>query len=310
MPELPEVETIRRGLEKLAIHKTIREVVILCEKSFRGEVANVEGQEIVEFSRRGKALLIKLSNDYTMMIHLRMTGQLIFEAPEAERFAAGHPDGNFTSEMPGRHTRVYFEFTDGANLFFNDLRKFGYVAVLDQKSLAADKFLQKLGPEPWDMNGDEFWNRIQKHKKSPIKAVILDQSVIAGVGNIYADEGCFYAKIFPGMPVEEIRREDSDLLLEGLCKVMQESIDSGGSTMKDYVRADGSKGSYLEKFAQVFRRDGDYCLECGEEIKKTRVVGRGTHYCPHCQAHGLAYLNDTKRSAHYITPTGGPKGIR
>ena len=291
MPELPEVETIRRGLEKLAIEKTIRKVYVLCEKSLRGDASHVEGQEIVEYDRRGKALLVRLSNGYTMMIHLRMTGQLIFVDHESdERFAAGHPDGGFTEVMPGRHTRVYFEFTDGTNLYFNDQRKFGFVAILNKEELAADKFLQKLGPEPWEMSKQNFWERIQKHAKSPIKAVILDQQVIAGVGNIYADEGCFYAGIFPGVPAGELSHEQSDLLLEGLCRVMQDSIDSGGSTMKDYVRADGTKGSYLEKFAQVFRRDGDYCNNCGSEILKTRVAGRGTHYCPHCQEFGTRYL--------------------
>ncbi len=308
MPELPEVETIRRGLQKFALKKTIKKVHILCEKSFRGDAANVEGQEIIEFDRRGKALLIRLANDFTMMIHLRMTGQLIFvDRDEEDRFAAGHPDGGFVEKMPGRHTRVYFEFTDGTNLFFNDQRKFGFVTVLDKKSLAEDKFLQKLGPEPWFMEKEDFWQRIQKHAKSPIKAVILNQSVIAGVGNIYADEGCFRAKIFPGLLASELTRVESDALLAGLCEVMQDSIDSGGSTMKDYVRADGTKGSYLEKFAQVFRRDGDFCYDCGEEIKKTRVAGRGTHYCPRCQARGLMYLKDEREAVHYITPTGGPR---
>lgn len=293
MPELPEVETIRRGLEKLTLKKEICKVHVLCEKSLRGDIVNVEGQEIVDFDRRGKALLIKLSNEMTMMVHLRMTGQLIFVGQKNdERFAAGHPDGGFVEKMPGRHTRVYFEFTDGTNLYFNDQRKFGFVAILNNEELAADKFLQKLGPEPWQISKDEFWKRIQKHSKSPIKAVVLDQQIVAGVGNIYADEGCFYAGIFPGMPAGELTRVQSDKLLEGLRTVMQAAIDSGGSTMKDYVRADGTKGSYLEKFAQVFRRDGDECRKCGAKILKTRVAGRGTHYCPNCQKCGLEYKKD------------------
>lgn len=133
------------------------------------------------------------------------------------------------------------------------------------------------------MSKDAFWEMLQRHQNSPIKAVILDQHNIAGVGNIYADEGCFYAKILPWRKVSTLSREDADLLLEGLCSVMQASIDSGGSTMKDYVRADGTKGSYLEKFAQVFRREGLECARCGGEIQKTRTAGRGTHYCPGCQ---------------------------
>ena len=281
MPELPEVETIRRGLDKFVLGKKIAKLEILCEKSFRGDAHFVVGQKIVKIDRRGKALLIQLENDFWMMIHLRMTGQLIYVGED--KFAAGHPDGGFTEEMPGRHTRVYFEFTDGTNLYFNDQRKFGFISVMDELHLATDPFLTNLAPEPWDMKADDFWAMLQRHKSAPIKAVILDQKNIAGVGNIYADEGCFYAKILPWRKVATLSREDADLLLEGLCKVMQASIDSGGSTMKDYVKADGTKGNYLEKFSQVFRREGQECRRCGAEIQKTRTAGRGTHYCPGCQ---------------------------
>ena len=281
MPELPEVETIRRGLEKFILHKRIKNVTILCEKSFRGDKKWVVGQKVEKIDRRGKALLIKLSNNMWMMVHLRMTGQMIFVGDE--KFAAGHPDGGFTEKMPGRHTRVFFDFEDGTHLYFNDQRKFGFVAILDELGLQEDKFLQRLASEPWDMKPDDFWKMLQRHKAAPIKAVILDQSNIAGVGNIYADEGCFYAKILPWRKCGSLKRKEADLLLEGLCKVMQASIDSGGSTMKDYVRADGTKGSYLEKFAQVFRREGLECPRCGGVIEKTRTAGRGTHYCGGCQ---------------------------
>ena len=281
MPELPEVETIRRGLDKLILHKKIAAVHILCEKSFRGDEKWLISQEIDKLDRRGKALLIHLSNQMWMMVHLRMTGQMIFVGDE--KFAAGHPDGGFTEEMPGRHTRVYFDFEDGTHLYFNDQRKFGFIAVLDELGLEEDNFLKKLAPEPWDIGEDAFWEMLQRHRAAPVKAAILDQSNIAGVGNIYADEGCFYAGVLPWRRCGDLSREESDLLLKGLCEVMQAAIDSGGSTMKDYVRADGSKGSYLEKFAQVFRRDGLECKRCGGMIEKTRVAGRGTHYCRGCQ---------------------------
>lgn len=281
MPELPEVETIRRGLDKLILHKKIAAVHILCEKSFRGDEKWLISQEIDKLDRRGKALLIHLSNQMWMMVHLRMTGQMIFVGDE--KFAAGHPDGGFTEEMPGRHTRVYFDFEDGTHLYFNDQRKFGFIAVLDELGLEEDNFLKKLAPEPWDIGEDAFWEMLQRHKAAPVKAAILDQSNIAGVGNIYADEGCFYAGVLPWRRCGDLSREESDLLLKGLCEVMRAAIDSGGSTMKDYVRADGSKGSYLEKFAQVFRRDGLECKRCGGMIEKTRVAGRGTHYCRGCQ---------------------------
>lgn len=281
MPELPEVETIKRGLNNFVLNKKINKVVVLNEKSLRGDKNFVEGQRIVALERRGKALLVRLENNFWLMIHLRMTGQLIYVGNE--RFAAGHPDGGFTETMPGRHTRVYFEFEDGTQLFFNDQRKFGFVAVLDELGVATDAFLLKLGPEPWAMTNENFWQMLQRHLAAPIKAVILDQKNIAGVGNIYADEACFYAQILPWRKVETFTRVEADLLLEGICRTMQASIDSGGSTMKDYVRADGTKGNYLEKFAQVFRREGQICRRCGGEIRKTRVAGRGTHYCAGCQ---------------------------
>ena len=281
MPELPEVETIKRGLEKYIIGKKILKLHILCEKSFLGKPELVEGQKITEIRRRGKALLLKLSNNLTIMVHLRMTGQMIYDG--AERFAAGHPDESFREKMPGRFTRVYADLDDGTHLYFNDLRKFGFWKVMDDLDLASDKFLNNLGAEPWEMKPAVFYDILQRHAKSPVKAVILDQHNIAGVGNIYADEGCFYAGILPWRKCGTLSRAESDKLLEGLCSVMQASIDSGGSTMKDYVRADGTRGNYLEKFAQVFRREGCECPRCGGEILKTRTAGRGTHYCGGCQ---------------------------
>ena len=155
MPELPEVETIRRGLDKCILNKRIKSVTILCEKSWRGlDKALIEGQKIIEIDRRGKALLMQLENKLWLMTHLRMTGQMIFVGDE--RFAAGHPDGGFTEKMPGRHTRIYFEFTDGTHLYFNDQRKFGFIKALDELGLAEDEFVKRLAPEPWDMSEEEF----------------------------------------------------------------------------------------------------------------------------------------------------------
>ncbi len=281
MPELPEVETIRRGLEKRIINKQIKKVHVLCEKSFIGNAKYIQKQNIVNIDRRGKMLLIKLNNDMYMMIHLRMTGQLIYEG--SDKFAAGHPDDNFYTKMPSRHTRVYFEFSDGTNLFFNDQRKFGFVKVVDELGLQEDKFLQKLAKEPWDITAEEFHQNLQRHQNQCIKASILDQSVIAGVGNIYADEALFMSKIFPGTITKKLDTVATKTLLHNIQIIMQRSIDSGGSTMKDYRKSDGSKGNYLEKFAQVFRKENQPCPVCQSLIQKTRIAGRGTHFCSHCQ---------------------------
>lgn len=280
MPELPEVETIRRGLESFIKNAKITKVKVLCDKSFIGPKELIEKQTIKNIRRKGKALLLDLENNITMMIHLRMTGQLIFRGDES--FAGGHPTDSFFAKLPDKQTRVIFELENGT-LFFNDQRKFGFVKVLETAEVENDKFIKALAKEPWDITFDEFKKNLMRHKSAPIKAVILDQKVIAGLGNIYADEALYYAKIHPKHATGTLTDADIKNILEGAKTVMQASIDSGGSTMKTYVKADGTKGDYLRLFAKVFRREGEPCERCGTEIVKIRVAGRGTHICPKCQ---------------------------
>ena len=277
MPELPEVETIKRGLKGFILHKKIVKINVLCDKSFIGAPAlgTVKG-----LRRYGKALIIDLDNDKSLMIHLRMTGQLIYDGKE--RYAAGHPSDNFTDTLPNKQTRVIIEFTDGT-LYFNDQRKFGFIKVIDTSEVENDPFIKKLAKEPWDMAPEELYEKLQKHKSSPIKAIILDQSIICGLGNIYADEALFASKIHPETKSGKITKQEAITLLEAAREVMDRSIESGGSTMATYVKADGTKGDYLEKFAQVFRRNGEPCPRCQTKIEKIKVAGRGTHICPHCQ---------------------------
>lgn len=280
MPELPEVETIRRGLAKFIIHEKITKIEVLCEKSFIGEKTTGRVENIRRF---GKALIIDLDNHKSLMIHLRMTGQLIYDGKKAKgRFAAGHPSDNFTDKLPNKQTRVIIYFEHGT-LFFNDQRKFGFIKVIETSEVENDSFIKKLAKEPWEMNGRELYDKLQKHPNSSIKAVILDQTVICGLGNIYADESLFVAKIHPSRKAKTITEKEAEQLIKSAREVMEKSIDSGGSTMATYVRADGTKGDYLEKFAQVFRHEGKPCVRCGTTIIKTRIAGRGTHLCPHCQ---------------------------
>ena len=277
MPELPEVETIRRGLNNFIVQKKIKKIDILCEKSFIGEPKT---GTITNIRRFGKALILDLDNDYSFMIHLRMTGQLIFDGKE--RYAAGHPSDNFVAKLPNKQTRVIIELENGI-LYFNDQRKFGFIKSLKTDQVGNDSFIKKLAKEPWQMTVEEFHEKLQRHSKSPIKAVILDQAIICGLGNIYADEALFAAKIHPETKAGNLSQAETNKLLLAARDVMQKSIDSGGSTMKDYVKADGTKGDYLEKFAQVFRREHQPCPRCGHEIIKIKVAGRGTHICPCCQ---------------------------
>lgn len=286
MPELPEVETIRRGLKDLILNKKIIQVEILELKSFNGEKDVILSTKIVQIRRKGKALLIDLDNGYSLMIHLRMTGQIIYRASNGEidkdAFAGGHPNQDFLINMPSKHTRVIF-WLEGGGLFFNDQRKFGFVKVLKTEEIEKEDFIKKLGKEPWSLNFDEFKKILKKHEKANIKAVILDQHNVAGVGNIYADEALFYAKVNPDRLAGSLNDTEIKELIEGMRSVMEKSIESGGSTMATYVKADGSLGNYLDNFAQVFQRQGQKCFRCGAIIEKKRTAGRGTHFCPRCQ---------------------------
>ncbi|MDO4889096.1 MAG: bifunctional DNA-formamidopyrimidine glycosylase/DNA-(apurinic or apyrimidinic site) lyase [Candidatus Saccharibacteria bacterium] len=282
MPELPEVETIRRGLLKCIRGLKISEVKVFCGKSFPGPVETILGATVKDLRRFGKALVIDLNNEVSLICHLRMTGQMIYRG--MKDFAGGHPSESFVEKLPNKQTRVEIEFEDGSKLFFNDQRKFGFMKPVPTEEVSKDKFIASLAPEPWQMTGQEFYERLQRHKGAPIKAVILDQKVICGLGNIYADEALFFAKIHPERKAGTISKKEAELLLEGAREVMERSIESGGSTMATYVKADGTRGDYLELFAKVFRREGKECERCGAEIVKIRVAGRGTHICPGCQS--------------------------
>ncbi len=292
MPELPEVETIRRGLKDFILNKKITKIEVFCDKSFQGDPKIAEKCTIKNLRRFGKALILDLDNDISLMVHLRMTGQLIYDGANgransagpdpAKRYAAGHPSENFVVSLPNKQTRVLLKFLDGT-LFFNDQRKFGFIKSLKTSEVENDPFIKKLAKEPWTMTTDELYDRLQRHKNSCVKATILDQTIICGLGNIYADESLFAAKIHPERRCGSITKTETAKLLQAARDVMDKSIDSGGSTMATYVKADGTRGDYLDKFAQVFHKEGTPCPCCGAEIAKIRVAGRGTHICPHCQ---------------------------
>lgn len=280
MPELPEVETIKRGLSKFILNKNIKNVDILSTKSFIGDKKEVLNKKIIGLRRRGKALVFDLDGGFSFIVHLRMTGQLIFLG-EA-RFAGGHPNESFVSELPNKQTRVVFLFFDETKLFFNDQRKFGFVKVIPTSEVEKDSFISKLGKEPWEISGNEFYEKI-KSKNTCIKSALLDQTIMAGLGNIYADETLFFAGVLPTRYCKDLSLEEARAIVCGAKKVMEDSIKSGGSTIRNYVKSDGTRGDYLELFAKVYGREGKKCERCGELIIKKKIVGRGTHFCERCQ---------------------------
>lgn len=287
MPELPEVETVRRGLEKLIIGKQVAAAAHDWPKGFPNAEHDVQqflvGAEVTVVRRRAKVLLIDLSSEYTLVIHLKMTGQLVY-VDDAARFGAGHPNDSLINALPDKSTRVTFTFKDGSNLFFNDQRKFGWVRLLPTVEVPNIDFMQKVGPEPLndDFTAKEFISRVRRRANTSIKAAILDQTVLAGIGNIYADESLWGAKVHPGTLVKNVSEAKLKTLFTEIRYVLLLSIEKGGSTDRNYVNAEGKKGSYID-FARVFRREGQACPRCGTEVIKTRVAARGTHLCPVCQ---------------------------
>ena len=287
MPELPEVETVRRGLQKLIVRKNIKTVSSDNPKSFPNSGIEVDNflidATVVGVRRRAKVLLIDLSTEYTLVIHLKMTGQLVY-TDNTSRFGAGHPNDSLVNNLPDKSTHVIFEFTDNSHLYFNDQRKFGWVKLMPTIEVPNIDFMKKVGPEPLedDFTAIEFMSRFKRRSRTNIKAALLDQSVIAGVGNIYADEALWGAKIHPQRLVSSISDYEFSKLYDEVRAVMNLSIEKGGSTNRNYVDAEGKKGSYMD-FARVFRREGLACKRCGDMIIKIKVAGRGTHVCPNCQ---------------------------
>lgn len=288
MPELPEVETVRRELDQTLTGHTITGVTVLNVKSLQLAQSDLRafivGSNVTGARRRAKIIILDLSSGYSLLVHLKMTGQMVWRG--AESWAAGHPNDSMVGELPDKTTRVIFDFADG-RLFFNDQRKFGWIRLYPTKLLSEVSELAKLGPEPLEGNpAAEFLRRIRHHPRTSIKAAILNQTILAGVGNIYADEALWLARLHPLTLVGSL--DDAALLnlLSCIQQVLQAGLDSGGSTMRNYVQLDGTRGNYLDKFAHVYGRDGKPCIRCGQKIIRLRVAGRGTHICPNCQKLG------------------------
>lgn len=287
MPELPEVETVKRGLNKYLKDHTILSFEVLRDKSFPNDQVLADkfmiGSRVTLVARRAKLLLINLSSNYTLVVHLKMTGQLVYQSVEGRAFGAGHPNDSLVSKLPDLTTRVIIHL-DGGKLFFNDQRVFGWMKLIPTPEVDETEFIKKLGPEPLSRSFTAmvFIKQVRHRNRSKIKPVLLDQTVLSGVGNIYADEALWHAKIHPETRVEDASDAQLSQLRASIVRVLKLGLEKGGSTDRNYVDAEGKKGSYLS-FAKVFRREGEACERCGSEIIKLKVAGRGTHVCETCQ---------------------------
>lgn len=290
MPELPEVEVVRMGLEAQLSNARLCDlqiftptVVPLSEEA----QASLIGQHFRRFRRRGKYLIIDLDQGH-LLIHLRMTGQVLIVPPHAEALLP-LPFTYYQRPLTGsidKHTHGCFAFDNGMQMTYRDIRKFGRVEYLSAAELQASKSLNKLGPEPLsDAFKKSAFIRALKKTRRAIKAVLLDQRVVAGLGNIYVDEALFLAGIHPLHPAADLKPKACQKLFEAIPFVLQKGIDAGGTSLKDYLHPDGSRGSHQEHLF-VYGRTGQNCQKCQTPLVKSVVAQRGTHYCPRCQQQG------------------------
>jgi formamidopyrimidine-DNA glycosylase len=288
MPELPEVETIRRGLELGLTGQKISAVEVLWAKSFPAPPDLIQqivvGSTVKHLGRRAKVLMVELDNHYSLLFHLKMTGQMVLEKADGERFAGGHPTKSMQDSLPDSSTKVIFSLTSGDRLYFNDFRKFGWIKLVPTNEIEQDPLVARLGPEPLsnDFTLEGLRRQLARHKGSAVKPTILDQSTVSGIGNIYADESLHLAKIHPLRLAGSLTPAESKRLYEAIKVIIALGIEHGGTSFAVYVNALGGKGDYLDH-ARVFRRQGQPCPVCGTTIVKIRVAGRGTHFCPKCQ---------------------------
>lgn len=292
MPELPEVETVRRDLKARVLDKKIKEFLILNPKTLKSSAAEsikiLIGNSFSDILRRGKLLIFKLEkkNRY-LLVHLKMTGQLIYLS-QKEKMAGGHSlsshsfEKSVGGELPNKHTRVQITFQDKSNLFFNDLRKFGYLKIVDEQELE-NIITANYGPEPLDNNFVQIDFRDQiKRKKKNIKAILLDQKLVAGLGNIYVDEVLFTAGVRPGRLATSLNNQELKKIYQSIIKILTAAIKYRGTTFSNFVDSEGKKGNFSTRL-KVYGRGKLPCYHCSSAIIKTKIAGRGTHYCPHCQ---------------------------
>lgn len=270
MPELPEVETIARGLKPLLVNKIISRARIYYPGIIRGDVEffadKVNDKEIIRVWRRAKLLILDLSGSWHLVFHLKMTGKVWIP-----------PSG----AVPDKHTHIVLDMNDQTCLFFQDQRKFGYCALFNSDDLYSWKFFSGLGPEPLGLSPETFFD-IVSPRKARIKSLLLDQKVIAGIGNIYADESLFMSGIHPEAQGNELSFEEIRRLLSNLQMVLRRAIEAGGSSFRDYRNALGYSGMFQEEFL-IYGKKGQCCPRCKTVIQTCKVAGRTSSVCPTCQ---------------------------
>ncbi len=278
MPELPEVETIVRHLDGVLKNKTIEKIRLFRDKNIltgaETFVSSLIGESFLSVSRRAKYLIFHLTNNKVIVSHLRMEGKYFLEE---------------TPITPKKHDLLIYDFGDGTSLIYNDVRKFGTIELWNENNYLLSPSLEKLGEEPFSFKEDDFFEKLQERKKTPIKEALLDQTLIVGIGNIYASEILFKTHINPRILASKINKNEANDILKATKEILQKAINEGGSTIRSYHPQEGVSGN-MQNSLQVYGKENDLCPICNSPIRRIFIGGRSTFYCPICQkepGHGL-----------------------
>ncbi len=286
MPELPEVTVVVNSLNEAIKGLVLESIEYDWAKKFywnEFSIKDLKGAKIKGLRRIGKVIVVDLSSGFSFVIHLKLTGQLIY-LDEKTRVSGGHPIPPLNSPVPNSTTRVTFTFTNGGHLYFNDLRKFGWVKVVktNEQSIKAAIGKTELGPDPMTMKYEEFYERIKKKPQARIKKLLMDQSFVSGVGNIYSDEALWRAKVHPKSAVVSLTDAEIKAIFNGIIDSFKLAIAKGGSSANSFVDGRGERGLYLT-FAKAYHMTGQPCARCKTLIVRAKMDGRSAHFCPKCQ---------------------------
>jgi formamidopyrimidine-DNA glycosylase len=281
MPELPEIESIKKQLGRLLSGHKIVSVEIKSRKTFQGDEKKIIGGKVVGTRRFGKVSVIDLDNGYSVITHLKLTGQYIYRGPNLLNPKSLSP--KVTGGIPGPHTLVIFNLDRGGHLYYNDVRRFGWIKVEKTSEVESEPFIKKLGPEPFrDLTLDLFRQILSKTSRA-VKVVIMDQEKMGGVGNIYANDALWLSKINPKTLAKELKEAEVKLLYSSILKVLKEGLKYGGASELAFVTPDGTEGEY-QNHTLTYGHDGEPCERCHKaRIEKIFLGGRGTYFCPVCQ---------------------------
>lgn len=287
MPELPEVETMRMQLEKFLVGSKISDVQIKTP-SYELDKDKLIGWEVIKVRRFAKVSSIDLSNGYSILTHVKLTGQFIYKGPKHK--TTEPISKKVVGGAPGPHTHIIFEFSDGGKLYYNDIRKFGWVRLVKTEDVEKEKFIKTLGPEPHIAQGfsgavltkEYFKNLISKSRRN-IKVLLMDQSKIGGVGNIYANDALYLSKISPKRTANTLTDKEQDILYNSIEFVLKEGLKYGGASELAFVTPDGKEGEY-QNHTLIYGHQGELCTYCKKnKIEKFFLGGRGTYWCSNCQ---------------------------